>query len=787
MAPRRGKNAFTPPASSARKRGATRRKLRAPLLASLAAALGLALAGALHVAQLAREVTAKWEGHRWNLPSRVYSDVEPLYPGLNLAQAEIPQKLADLGYRRVGGAVQPGQFTRTQDRLTIYLHDFEYPGVTFRGYPLVLELAGNRVVAMTDGRGGREASFARLEPEMIASIFDEKMEDRTPVDLSRVPRDLAEAIFAIEDKRFFEHHGLDPIRIMGAAFANLKPGGGLQGGSTLTQQLVKNYYLTSERTLSRKIKEAVMALILEAKYDKQDILEAYLNEIYLGQQGSSSIAGVGEAAKYYFSKDVGQLTLAECALLAGLVANPGLYNPYASVERAKARRDLVLELMREQGRITETQRDEAARQPILVGGRRRELNSAPYFVDLVLQQLKEQYGEDALETEGYRVFTTLDTRAQRAAREALLEGLAHLEKGYPALQKTAGQLEGAVVVIDPQTGYVKALVGGRDYARSQFNRVTQALRQPGSTFKPFVYLTAFRTNTKEGAPYTTVTPISDDPFTLTSGGKNWTPSNYDGQTHGLVTLRTALENSYNIATARLALDVGLKRIVDTARTVGIESPLQAVPSIALGAFEVTPLEMAAAYTTLANGGIRAEPLSIVQVVDPKGAVREKRDIKMKRVLDPESVYLVNSLLQGTFDRGTAASARRLGYKKAAAGKTGTTSDYKDAWFVGYTPELLALTWVGYDDNRPLRLTGAAAALPIWTRFMLRYANGDARSFSAPSDIILVGIDPASGLLATPECPVVRYEPFVTGTEPTEVCPLHGGYAQPDQKDGWWIF
>jgi penicillin-binding protein 1B len=252
-------------------------------------------------------------------------------------------------------------------------------------------------------------------------------------------------------------------------------------------------------------------------------------------------------------------------------------------------------------------------------------------------------------------------------------------------------------------------------------------------------------------------------------------------------MRTALENSYNIATARLALDVGLKRIVDTARTVGIESPLQAVPSLALGAFEVTPLEMAAAYTTLANGGIRAEPLSIVQVVDPRGAVRDKRDIKMKRVLDAESVYLVNSLLQGAFDRGTAAPARRLGYTQAAAGKTGTTSDYKDAWFVGYTPELLALTWVGYDDNRPLHLTGAAAALPIWTRFMLSYAEDDARSFSAPSDVILVAIDPASGLLATPDCPVARYEPFVVGTEPSDICPLHGGYVQPEPKDGWWIF
>ncbi len=772
--------------SPGRRRRPRGRIRRLPVVAALALLVACLAVGSLYLLTLEREITSKWEGRKWNIPSRIYSDAEPLYPGLNLARAEVPAKLASLGYRRVGGTPGPGTFSRTSERLTIWLHDFNYPGEAFRGFPLALELSGNRVKAMRDARGGREISFARLEPEVIASIFDDQMEDRTPVQLAHVPRDLADAILAIEDKRFFAHAGVDPIRILGAAVANLKPGAPLQGGSTLTQQLVKNYYLTHERTLSRKFKEAAMSLVLEAKYEKRDILAAYLNEIYLGQQGSSSIAGVGEAAKYYFSKDVGQLTLAESALLAGLIANPGLYNPYTNLERARGRRDLVLRLMLEQRRITQAEHDAAARERILIGGRRPELNTAPYFVDFVLRELKETYGQDALTSEGYRIFTSLDMRAQRQARTSLLEGLKHLEEGYPALRKTAGELEGAIVVIDPQTGYVKALVGGRDYGTSQFNRVTQAKRQPGSTFKPFVYLTAFRSKTKAGAAYTTVTPISDDPFTLTSGGKNWTPENYDGRTHGVVTLRAALENSYNIATARLAMDLGLKRVVETARAAGIRSPLRPVPSMALGAFEVTPLEMAAAFTTLANGGIRAEPLSIVEVVEPQGKTLDKREIKMKRVLDAESVYLLNSLLQGTFERGTAASARRLGYRQPAAGKTGTTSDYKDAWFVGYTPSLLALTWVGYDSNRPLHLTGAAAALPIWTRFMLGYADGEPPRFNAPSDIILVGVDPASGLLATPDCPVVRYEPFVIGTEPVDVCPLHG-YVPEEEEDGWWIF
>jgi penicillin-binding protein 1B len=783
--PRPDRSRYSPRGRGAQQpRQASRRKLI--LLGVGAGVAALLLMGGLFLVSLERAVTSKWEGRKWNIPSRIYSDVEPLYPGLNLAQAEIPEKLTALGYRKVSGNISPGQYRRTSDQLVIYLHDFDYPDEDFGGYPVRLALKGNRVTSMTDLRNGRAMALARLEPEVIASVFDEQMEDRTPVTLSQVPRNLADAILAIEDQRFFRHHGIDPVRIVGATLVNLRPGDRLQGGSTLTQQLVKNYYLTHERTVSRKVKEALMALMLEARYSKRDIFEAYLNEIYLGQQASSSISGVGEAAKYYFSKEVGQLTLGESALLAGLIANPGLYNPYASPERARARRGLVLRMMLEQKRITPAERDAATREALLVGGRRSELNSAPYFVDFVLEQLKEQYGRDALTSEGLRVFTTLDMRAQRHAQRALVEGLKRLEESYASLRKTPGQLQGAMVVMDPQTGYVKALVGGRDYRRSQFNRATQAKRQPGSAFKPFVYLTAFRAKSRDGIPYTTVSQISDDPFTLTSGGKNWTPRNYDGTTHGLVTLRTALENSYNIATARLALEVGLPRVVETARAVGIRSPLRALPSIALGAFEVTPLEMAAAFGTLANGGIRAEPISIVQVVDREGETLEHREIKMRRVVDAQSVYLVNSLLQGTFERGTARPARRLGFKEPAAGKTGTTSDYKDAWFVGYTPNLLALTWTGYDSNRPLQLAGDRAALPIWTRFMLAYRT-DVPNFNPPREIMLVGIDPATGLLATPECPVVRYEPFRIGTEPIDVCPLHGGYEPPEEDDGWWIF
>ncbi len=398
---------------------------------------------------------------------------------------------------------------------------------------------------------------------------------------------------------------------------------------------------------------------------------------------------------------------------------------------------------------------------------------APFFIDFVKQQINDLYPADVLTSEGMKIFTTLDMTAQLDAESALQNGLARLETTFASsLPKDhEAPLEGAFIAIQPQTGFIRALVGGRSFESNQFNHVTLAKRQPGSTFKPFVYLTAFDPK-RSLKPFAPSSYIDDESFTVKAGDKDWSPSNYDKKEHGKVTLRQALEDSYNIATAKLAIEAGLENVVKTARDIGITSDLMAVPALALGAFEVTPLELAAAYTVFPNGGIRAEPISIISIVDKDGETLERRSIEMKRVFDAGPAYVTTNVLKGVFDRGTAASARSMGFRGIAAGKTGTTSDYRDAWFVGFTPQLMALSWVGYDDNAQINMSGGRAALPIWVDFIKAYVGDTQEDFTSPKDVILVKIDPESGQLATKNCPETSFEPFVEGAEPNEPCELH---------------
>ncbi len=758
------------------RRRRSRRFLR-PVLAVLGV-LAVLLAGYMVV--LERRVTAKWEGRKWNIPSRVYSDAYLLFPGRPFSAGDFEARLQRLGYlEQAGGVDEAGEYARQGGTWLVYLHAFAYPDGRNPAYPVRIDVGDGAIRRVTHARSGEELSSSALEPEVIGIIFDQHMEDRTPIALDEIPPFAVDAVLSVEDARYYHHPGLDPIRMVGALLANLKAGGAVQGGSTITQQLVKNYYLTADRTLRRKIIEAPMAMILELKYSKREILEAYLNEIYFGQRGASSIMGIEEASRYYFGKSVREVDLAQAAMLAGLIRDPGGYNPHLHPERARERRDLVLRLMHDQDRITDDQYAVARGEPLLVRARERRFNDAPHFVDFVLREMAERYPRSLLESEGMRIFTTLDMGYQVAAERAVHDGLDHLEEGYPRLQRRKGELEGAFVALDPQTGFVRAMVGGRDYQRSQFNRAEQAKRQPGSTFKPFVYLTAFLTPER----WSPGSIVDDVPFEVESGGQIWSPENYDRTYHGPVSLRTALANSMNVATSRLALDVGLNRVARTAREAGIGSRLQAFPSIALGAFEVTPLELASAYATLANGGIHTRPLSVLAAVDDEGRVVQSRDVEMKRVLPADAVYMVNRMLQDVFDYGTARRARNLGYNGHAAGKTGTTNSTRDAWFVGYTPELVALSWVGYDDNTAMGLYGDKAALPIWVDFIKRSGYGDrSPAFPAPQNIVLVEIDPETGELAGPGCPSSRYELFVKGTEPTETCHMHNG-----DDDGWWIF
>lgn len=710
--------------------------------------------------------------HRWKIPSRVYSDTEYLYPGLDVGRRGLQEKLERLAYRRVEGEAKgPGDFVWEESKVDIYLHDFQYPQEKFVGFPVRLVLEGQKIKEMIDLESNEKLTLVRLEPEEVATLFDEKMEDRTLIKLGDCPQYLLEAVILIEDERFFDHHGVDPIAILRAALADVITLRMSQGGSTLTQQLVKNFFLTSQKSFVRKFNEMLMAIIIESKYSKAEILTAYLNEIYLGQRGPSSVTGVGEAAKHYFAKDIHQLTLAESALMAGMIRYPSRYSPLNNMDAAIERRNFVLKRMWEAGVIENEEEYKAAVvEKIIPPKTKVRPVFAPYFIDFVRQQLAYLYPQEVLETEGLKIFTTLDMSLQRKAERAVQESLAKIEKDYAYLlpKEHSQSLQGCIIVLTPQNGYVRAMVGGREYGRSQFNRCVQAKRQPGSTFKPFVYLTAMD-GSRSRQPFTPATLIDDSKFTTQTALGPWTPSNYDHKEYGWITVRTALEKSLNISTAKIAMDAGLEEVIQTARDAGFTSYFSPVPSLALGAFEVSPLEMVSAYTVFPNYGVKAEALSIINVMTPEGDVLEHKLINIKRVFKPAPVALIDHMLKGVMEHGTAASAHWLGFEGIAAGKTGTTSNYRDAWFVGFTPDLLALTWVGYDDNASMHLSGSQAALPVWVRFMRDAVGNNREDFTFPGGIVEVKIDPETGCVASKTWEPKINEYFIRGTEPEEMC------------------
>lgn len=725
-------------------------------------------------------ITKKFDSsRRWDLPSRVYSDAAPIVPGMSLPRALLEPKLNHVGYHEVKTRIAaPSDYRYTGASLELYLQNFSYPDMDFRATPVVIDFDGPIVRSIRRLEDGVELRAVRIEPELITSIYNNEMEDRLPVSLSAVPKVLTEAIIATEDRGFYHHEGISIRGTLGALVTDLRHKTMTHGGSTLTQQLIKNLYLNPERSLRRKLQEALMALLLEARYSKQEILEAYVNEIYLGQNGAVQIIGVEQASEAYFGKRVTYLTLPEAATLAGIIRSPNMLSPMRYPERAKPRRDTVLGLMKDQGYIDEAAYRQAVAAPLAVARFPRTSRSAPFFVDLVLKQLQETYPETQLKTEGLRIFTTLDTIMQRSAEQALDSGIDSLNKRYPYLRKSPTPLEGVMLTIQPGTGYVKALVGGRNYSKTQFNRAIQARRQPGSLFKPFVYVTAMDPERKQEA-LTAGSVLDDSPISVRTGATVWQPQNYDLRYHGRVSVRDALAHSYNIPAVRAAIDAGVPNVIKTASTIGIESRLQPYPSISLGSFEVTPLEIAFAYSAFANLGVKAEPVSILAVSTRDGKLLESREVRMKRVAPASVCYVMNDVLKGVFDYGTAGKARQLGFERRFAGKTGTTSNYRDAWFVGYSPKIVSLVWIGFDDGHSVRLSGGDSCVPIWTAHMNRIAGmvPDA-DWRRPEDVIERTIDPLSGMLATPYCPQTRSEIFVSGTEPQSVCPLHAGSGQP---------
>ena len=773
-----------PPARKGRKRA--RGRLFGCLAASIIPLSILAVVGLLVLTVVSHRIAARFESREQEAPTRVYGRAVRLDGGTLLPANEIVERLKRLGYRAVKTEPKnPGEY-RTGSTLAVHLRPFEAPGGEVPARSVTIHHSGKRISRVTDTRTGKAVKDVRLEPEILATLYGPVQEDRTVLPLSEFPVDLVEAVLVVEDKRFYSHLGIDPVGILRAALTNAGSGEIRQGGSTLTQQLAKNLFFDQDRTWSRKAAEAVTAVVLEVRFSKDRIVQAYLNEIYLGQKGAVSIKGFAQAAWFYFGKDVRALDLSESATLAGLIRAPGVYNPFTHPDRAVERRDQVLAAMETEGKITAEERRKAAARKLQVhkdNVSRASQRGISYLADYVRQMIGTDTVGD-LSLAGLKVFTTVDPSLQRWAQDALTRGVTRLEDNYRRLRRREGleKLQGAMVVLDPSDASVLAMVGGRDYATSQFNRITQAHRQPGSLFKPFVYLTGYEASETAGwgqDVFTPATQLVDEPLEMHVGGKLWAPANYDNEFRGPVTAQMALEQSLNVPTVRAAQEIGLKSIVSLAHDAGIVSTLKPFPSLALGAQEVTPLEIATAYATIANGGTRNTASMVEAIEDAQGTSLYKRVPDPKRTLSAGSTFLITVGLAGALDRGTGASSRALGFTGTAAGKTGTTDDYRDAWFTGYTPDLLALVWVGFDDGDSTGLTGAQAALPIWVDFMKHGVASTTEPFPEPEGIRWEEIDPVSGGLARWSCPDTRYLAFIEGTQPSEKCTLHGWFGS------WW--
>jgi penicillin-binding protein 1B len=641
--------------------------------------------------------------------------------------------------------------------------------------------------------------------KLLTLLSGEDRAKRRLVEFSEIPKNLIDAVTAGEDQKFFVHHGLDLKRIVGALVWNVRENHGLQGASTITQQLARSFFLTREPTMRRKISEAFIAILLELRLTKEQIFTMYANEVYLGERGLYAIHGFGEAAHALFGKKLGELTLAEAATLAGIIPAPNSFSPTRQPERAIVRRDLILKLMRQRGHIDEENFQVATNAPLMVIQSPRDVTEASYFVDHTRSELLKNYSEEQVMYGGYSVHTTLDLNLQKAAVDAVAKGLALVDKEFAARNKKKGAPQqagpppqAALIALDPRTGEIKAMVGGSDYAASQYNRITDAFRQPGSVFKPFVYAAALETaytgrgsslnfvpaaeaSTARDAGFpsittrliTPLTKIMDAPRVFSYAGVSYEPNNFKGGYAGIVTLRTALQKSLNSAAVQVAETIGYNRVARLAHRMGLNDKIKGYPSVALGAFEVTPLELAGAYTAFANQGKHVEPHAVRRVETADGANVTAVQPQPSEVIRPQIAYVMTNLMEGVINRGTAAGARARGFKLPAAGKTGTS---RDGWFVGYTKDLLVISWVGFDDNRDLDLEGSRSALPIWTEFMLQayalYPPKNRMHFTPPPGIDFVTIDAETMMRATPDCIDTFQEVFIQGTAPGAYCPLH---------------
>ena len=758
------------------------------LLGLSACAALLFAGGSIYIRSLVLE---RMQSRSLSTSSLVLSRPLELFIGARRSPAELQTYLRKLGYREMSGELnEPGSYKQSNAELTVFLRQTLLPsGEVQQAYPLRINFSEGAVSQLSHAKLQTAVGNAWIEPEVLSILGNTETRASIPLSLSQYPPQLIQAILAIEDERFESHWGVDPRAVLRALYQNIRSGSVVQGGSTITQQLAKNLFLSSERSLSRKVKEAAAALFLETAYSKDQILEMYMNEVFLGQEGRIALHGFGEAARAFFNKDASDLSLAESATLAGIIKAPSAYSPRRYPEKAAARRLTVLEKMEELSYISEAERFSASQAKLIIQPAKRSRRFAPYFVDYVRTRLEELSSEARRSSGPVHVLTGLDRAYQNCAQQAVEWGLERIEKNYPALKSKSKsakqQLQAALVSVSSISGEIRAWVGGRNYQASQFDRISQAKRQPGSAFKPFVYLAALDGNLNSYRTARVSSTLADEPLRIDiPGSGTWEPKNYKDEFSGDVTLREALAKSLNVPTVYLIQKIGTETAARAAERLGIPGPLPRVPSIALGSADLTPLELTTGYASIASGGRRRTPMAITTLVDAeKQEVTWSQSIDDTVVADEAAVFVLTNILQSAVESGTGRIVRTLGYEGPVAGKTGTTSASRDAWFVGYTPSLLTTVWVGFDDNRETKLTGSSAAAPIWTEYMKCVAPLEPElDFIPPANVVFRDIDLRTGLLATEYCPKqdVVTEVYVAGTDPVTPCSVHSH----DPMDSW---
>jgi len=706
----------------------------------------------------------KFEGRRWSIPAKVYARTLEVYPGLKINLQQFTRELKLAGYRHDKQASTQGSFAINGRSLDLVSRQFTFPDGVEPSRRLRIQFNKSSVVSIVDRKQGKKLSLVRLDPAQIGSIHPKLHADRLLIKEEDIPQRLKDTLLAVEDRNFYQHYGLDPKGIARAIVANIKAGRKVQGGSTLTQQLVKNLFLTRDRTWTRKLNEAIMSLLLEYHYSKDDILAAYINEVYLGQDGRRAIHGFALASEYYFKRPLHQLTQGQIALLVGLVKGPSYYNPIRNKKRSTKRRNIVLHTLLDQQVISQKLYNKSRASSLGLSRGKLSLQTPfPAFLDSVKNQLKDNYNQSDLTEKGLKIFTTLDPKVQWAAETALAKQIKAINK------KKAKYLQGAIVVSRRNSAEVLAIVGGKNTKAGDFNRAINARRPIGSLIKPAIYLTAFKQS------YTLSSPLKDTAFSIKIDQDDiWSPRNFDKKEHGLVPLHIALAKSYNLSTARLGMDIGVKKVLSTVGNLGVETDALPYPAVLLGSLSLTPIQVLQMYQTLADQGFYSPLYTIDSVQDEQNNSLQEYPVRVERRIDEGLVYLINANLQEVISTGTGRGlSHYLPNRYNLAGKTGTTNDLRDSWFAGFGNNLVAVVWMGRDDNLSAGLTGSSGALKVWGRMMKQLDVG-VLDQNQPENIKWFWVNSIKQRRLNGRCKNAEFLPFIKGTEPQKIQNCSGG-------------